>query len=482
MPRPDPAVWTEATRAMRSRSERFRDPMDLGTALDGRLVLTPALSLISQALVDLADGVEDRLIISMPPQEGKSQLASRRFPTWLLHRNPDTRIALASYEHNVARRWGRTVRNDVNIHPRLNLRVRSDTSAAHEWQLDGHDGGMYCVGIGGSLTGRPVDVMIIDDPVKGPREAESQVYRDAAWDWWEQVASTRLAPGAPVVMILTRWHEDDLAGRLMREEPDSWRLLNIPAQADHRPENGETDPLGREPGEYLTSARGRTPAQWERIRTERGSRTWHALYQGRPTPGEGLVFHRDWWKRYERPQWMDPYGNGELLALSMDQVVQSWDMAFKATDGADFVVGQVWGRRGDDVYLLDQVRSRMTFVDTCMAVRSLTAKWPEAHLKLVEDKANGPAVISQLKAVVPGLVAVEPQGSKVARASAVSPFVEAGNVFLPAPEIAPWAEPFIEECASFPLSAHDDQVDAMSQALTRLLLQAVRPRVRWLGV
>ncbi len=116
------------------------------------------------------------------------------------------------------------------------------------------------------------------------------------------------------------------------------------------------------------------------------------------------------------------------------------------------------------------------------AVRALTAKWPEAHLKLVEDKANGPAVISQLKAVVPGLVPVEPQGSKVARASAVSPFVEAGNVYLPAPEIAAWAEPFVEECASFPLSAHDDQVDAMSQALTRLLLQAVRPRVRWLGV
>ena len=459
------------------KANQWATPGELARDLEHRTVQTPALDLIDSHLVDVVEGRCDRLIISMPPQEGKSQRASRRCPTWLLVRNPDIRIALASYEHGVARRWGRTVRNDITAHPELGLTVRKDTKAAHEWQLDSSEGGMYCVGVGGALTGRPVDFMIIDDPVKGPKEADSPVMRDAVWDWWESVASTRLAPGAPVVLIMTRWHEDDLAGRLIRDEPGVWKVLNIPALADHRPEYGETDPLGRDPGEYMLSARGRTTEQWERIRTERGSRVWSALYQGRPSPGEGLIFNRDWWRYYSTPQWIED-DEGARIALTFDEVVMSWDMTFKDTDSADFVVGQVWGRRGADAYLLDQVRGRMSFVETCVRVRSLAARWPDAHAKLVEDKANGPAVISSLGRSVPGIIAVQPEGSKEARASAISPFVEAGNVYLPS--FAPWVGELVDECASFPLSTNDDQVDALSQALSRLLLHAIRPRVRFL--
>ena len=474
------ALWGQAasTFSRSATARQFLSPGDLAAEMDPRSVRTPALDLIDEALVECADGLCDRLIISMPPQEGKSTKCTRRFPLWLLRRKPDTRVVVASYEHGVARRWGRAVRNDIAERPDLGLAVRQDTSAAHEWQLDGHEGGMFCVGIGGALTGRPVDVLLIDDPVKGPKEAESLTFRDTAWDWWESVGSTRLAPGAFVVLVMTRWHEDDLAGRLLREEPNTWRLLNIPAQADHRPELGEVDPLGREPGQFMESARRRTVEQWQRIRTQRGTRTWNALYQGRPSPGEGLVFRRDWWQRYERPQWIET--DGVCSVLSFDEVIQSWDMAFKDTDGADFVVGQVWGRRSNDAYLLDQVRGRMSFVDTCMAVRTLSARWPQAHAKLVEDKANGTAVINQLRTMVPGLIPVEPEGSKVARASAVSPFVEAGNVWLPSPEVAPWVQALIEEASNFPLSTHDDQVDALSQALNRLLLNAVRPRVRFM--
>lgn len=471
-------AWESFLGYFADKTTKWATPGELAVALEHRTVQTPALDLIDQHLVEVAEGRCDRLIISMPPQEGKSQRVSRRTPTWLLVRDPDCRIALASYEHGVARRWGRTVRNDIQAHPELGLSVRKDTKAAHEWQLDGHEGGMYCVGVGGALTGRPVDFMIIDDPVKGPKEADSPVMRDAVWDWWEAVASTRLAPGAPVVVILTRWHEDDLAGRLVREEPGTWKVLNIPAQADHRPENGETDPLGREPGEYMLSARGRTDEQWERIRTERGSRVWAALYQGRPSPGEGLIFNRDWWQYYKTPQWIVREG-GVHDALTFDEVIMSWDMAFKDTDSADFVVGQVWGRRGADAYLLDQVRGRMSFVETCMQFRSLAAKWPAAGAKLVEDKANGPAVISALSQTVPGIIAVQPEGSKEARASAISPFCEARNVWLP--EFAAFTADLVDECASFPLSTHDDQVDALSQALSRLLLHAIRPSVRWLG-
>lgn len=474
-----PQVWADAEAEFAGEvGNGFATPGALAAELDPRTIATAALDLIDAALVDVAAGRCDRLIVTMPPQEGKSTKISRRFPTWLLHRDPDLRVVVASYEHGVARRWGRTVRNDLAEHPELGLTVRSDTSAAHEWQLLGRDGGMYCVGIGGALTGRPVDFLIIDDPVKGPKEAESQTFRDGAWDWWESVGSTRLAPGAPVVLVMTRWHEDDLAGRLVREEPDTWRVLNIPAQADHRPELGESDVLGREPGEFMVSARRRTPAQWDKIRTQRGSRVWNALYQGRPSPGEGLIFQRTWWKWYDQPQWVET--DGVCHALTFDEIVQSWDMAFKDTDGADFVVGQVWGRRGEHAWLLDQVRGRMSFVDTCMKVRSLSARWPQAVAKLVEDKANGTAVINQLSSMLPGLIPVQPDGSKVARASAISPFVEAGNVWLPSPEIAPWVDGLVEECAAFPLSAHDDQVDALSQALNRILLSAVRPRVRWM--
>jgi predicted phage terminase large subunit-like protein len=154
-------------------------------------------------------------------------------------------------------------------------------------------------------------------------------------------------------------------------------------------------------------------------------------------------------------------------------MIQSWDMAFKAADTSDYVAGQVWLRRGADVFLLDQVCRRMSFVETCQAVRAMSARWPQATAKLVEDKANGPAVISALRRQVAGFVPVEPEGSKFARASSVAPFVEAGNVHLPAVELAPWVDGLVEEAAGFPAAAHDDQVDAMSQALIRLLLAPV---------
>nr|BFE31381.1 phage terminase large subunit [Actinomadura rugatobispora] len=455
-------------------TRRWQTPGELAQTLDPRTVQTPALDLIDDELVRLHGTPDGRLLISMSPQEGKSQRTSRRFPTWVLAQNPDTRIAICSYEHGVARRWGRVIRDDINAHgPTLGLRVRDDLSAQHEWQLAGHEGGVYSVGIGGGLTGRPVDLLVVDDPIKDREQADSPTYRERVWDWWLEVGSTRLAPGAPVVVIATRWHEEDLIGKLLAaEDGHLWRVVNIPAQADHRPEQGETDPLGREPGEFMLSARGRTAAQWEAIKTRSGSRTWNALYQGRPAPAEGGIFHRDWWRWYDTPRWIEQ-ADGTRWAPGADEVVQSWDMAFKDTSSSDYVVGQVWGRWGLEVYLLDQICERLSFVETLKAVRTLSARWPQATAKYVEDKANGTAVINALSRTVHGLIPVEPDGSKEARASAVSPFVEAAAVHLPAPEFAPWVGGYIDEHASFPNGAHDDQVDATSQALNRLLLNPI---------
>jgi predicted phage terminase large subunit-like protein len=478
----DLAIYQHAAKVAAGEQTRpeWATPLDMACALEPRVtVRTAALELIAKSLVEVAEGRCERLVISMPPQEGKSMIVSRRFPAWLLHRDPTKRIAIVSYEHGIARRWGRQIRNDLATHPELGLRVRADTSAAHEWQLDGHQGGVYTAGIGGALTGRPVDLMIVDDPVKGQAEADSLVYRDAAWDWWESTGSTRLAPGAPVILVLTRWHADDLAGRLLDREPGVWRVVNIPAQADHRPERGETDPLGREVGQFLRSARGRTVEQWEQIKARRGSRVWTALYQGKPSPGEGVIFKRDAWKFYDQPVWTVD-DDGARHPIGMDEVLMSWDMAFKATDGSDFVVGQVWGRRGADAYLMAQVRARLTFSATVREMLLLVGQWPDASAKLVEDKANGTAVIDHLRTSVSGLIPVEPVGGKVARAAAVSPFQEAGNVWLPSPLLCPWVGDLVEEAAAFPLGSHDDQVDAMSQALYRLLGGRSGSGVRWL--
>lgn len=457
------------------RHRPWDTPGAMAQALDRGTVQTPALQLIDDHLAKVAAGDIDRLIINMPPQEGKSERTSRRFPLWMLHRDPNLRIAIVSFGHDVARRWGRRIRDDLRANPDLGLTLSESTQAQHEFELLGYRGGVVCVGIKGGLTSRPVDLLIIDDPYKNADDADSTAWQDTVREFWTEVALPRLAPGAPVVIIQTRWREDDLSGWLATgENAAEWTVLNIPAQADHDPDKGETDPLGREPGEFLESARGRTSEDWQKKRREVGSRGWNALYQGRPAPAEGVIFHRDWWQEYDQPQWVE-HENGVRTVLGFDDLLTSWDMTFKDTEGTDYVCGQVWGRRGADAYLLDQVWARMDFPETCRQVRQLAAKWPQAILKIVEDKANGSAVIAQLRHTVPGIVPEEPQGSKTARAVAVAPLVEARNVYLPSPELAPWVGDLIEECAGFPHAKHDDRVDALSQGLNRLILQPLLP-------
>ena len=464
-----------AERARAENARTWRTPGEMAQVLDPTTIQTPALRLIDDELVRLTDTPDGRLIISMPPQEGKSQRISRRFPTWLLQQRPDTRIAVASYAHTVARRFGRMVRDDITTNSALlGFTVRPDLSAQNEWELTGHLGGMYAVGIGGALTSRPVDALVIDDPLKDREQADSPVYRDRCWDWWLEVGATRLAPGAPVVLVLTRWHEDDLAGRLLAaEDGHLWRVLNIPAQADHHPEAGETDPLNREPGQFLQSARGRTTEQWEAIKVRSGARTWASLYQGRPSPESGDVWQRQWWRRYITLPWsVDSDG---AYRVDADEVIQTWDMAFKDTKSSDYVVGAVLGRWGAEVRVLDLLHRRLSFTDTLVAFKATCRKWPQATAKLVEDKANGTAVIDTLRREIGGIVPINPKESKYARATAVSPFIEAGNVLVPTPEIALFdVEALIDEAAAFPNGSHDDQVDAMSQGLARLLLQGQR--------
>lgn len=448
-------------------TNRWPTPATIANLIDPRTVDTPALRLIDKALVTLLDTPDGRLIISMPPQEGKSTRVSRDLPVWALAHDPELRIVSASYAQGLANRNGRAVRNAIATHPELGISIARDNGAASEWTIERHRGGVLSVGRGAGVSGRPADCLIIDDPLKDRAEADSQTIRDTCWDWWTDALSARLAPGAPVVLIMTRWHSDDMAARLLKDDNGAtWTVLNIPAQC----ENAATDPLGRRPGEYMQSARGRTTAQWEARKQTVGSRTWAALYQGHPSPAEGGLIHRDWWRTYDLPLW-EVRPDGSCWTRGYDQLLMSADLTFTGGDTSDYVAIGVWARRGPDAWLLDQVHARMDFTATIAAFKRLAAKWPQAVLKLVEDKANGPALISSLAASVPGIVGYTPQGSKTARASAWSPLVESRHVWLPAPRLAPWVGDYIEECAQFPTGAHDDQVDQTSMALDRLMLR-----------
>lgn len=453
-----------------TQSVTYETPGALACALEPKTLQTPALRVLDAAIVDAVTGVAPRLIFTMPPQEGKSQRVSRWTPLWALLRNPDLRIGLVSYADPLARRWGRSVRNLIHDHPELNISVRGDTGAANEWQLSGYEGGMITAGIASSLTGRPVDLMIIDDPIKGREEADSEIMRDNLRDFWSETASPRLNEGAPVIIINTRWHEDDLSGQRLQDDPDGWRLINIPAQWDGKNPHPATlvdmgDPIApRALGEYMISARGRTQEGWEQRRKDAGSRGWAAIYQGRPAPAEGGILKRDWWKWYDSRRYtMD--ADGVCTSHDAAQLAISLDATFKDTKGSDFVVFQVWARRGARYWLLDQVRERLDFPATLATFRRLAVKWPQATTKLVEDKANGPAIISSLTTEIGGIIPITPRNSKEARASAVAPLIEAGGVELP--RFEPFAHELVEECAAFPNGAHDDMVDALTQILHR---------------
>ena len=299
-----------------------------------------------------------------------------------------------------------------------------------------------------------------DDP-HDTNQAESEPIRKATIDWWDGTMTTRfndLETGQAVI-IGQRVHEEDLTGHLLAQ--GGWEHLCLPGEYEPKRQcvvrsTGWKD-WRKEEGELLWPDKV-GPRAIEALRKALGEYRFAGQIQQRPSPAEGGQIKRSWWQFYrERPK-----------LESFDEIIQSWDMAFKRTRDSDYVVGQVWGRIGANKYLLAEDRARRNFPETIKAVLSMSAAWPQTYAKLVEDKANGPAVIDTLRQRVEGLIAVNPEGGKEARVAAVSPQIQAGNVYLPDPSTASWVDAFIDECASFPTGAHDDRVDCMSQALLRM--------------
>ena len=426
---------------------------------------------LDKFLQAVIEGRSPRLMITMPPRHGKSQIASRMFPAYALGRYPDLSFIATSYSSDLASRMNRDVQRIIEseryrtLFPETTLFGKNiRTIASGAWmrnsdifEIVGHEGVYRSAGVGGGVTGMGAHCAIVDDAFKDRASADSPTIRENIWDWYTSTLYTRLAPGGGVIIINTRWHMDDLSGRLLEAartgEGDQWRVVNFPAIAEH-------DEPHRKAGEALHPERYPLE-QLLKIKAAIGSRDWAALYQQHPTPDGGTIFRQEW-LRYWAPK---------DIPNRFEVVTMSWDMTFKDSDSSDYVVGQVWGKHGARFFLLDQVRGRWSFTETVEQFTRLSEKWPMCTRKYIEDKANGPAVIDTLKHKIGGIIPVEPDGSKTARAYAVTPLLEAGNVFLPQPGMAPWVSDLQAELLQFPSAAHDDQVDALTQALRMLTMK-----------
>lgn len=450
--------------------------------------VAPHHRLIADALEAVGGRALDRLVITMPPRHGKSELASKHFPAWFLGRNPDLRVIACSYAAALANRFSKAARSLV-ASPAWPFAVglAPDSAQVQEWDIAFHRGGYLAAGVGGPVTGKGADLLIVDDAVKNAEEADSPVMRDAVWEWWQDTAYPRLQADARAIVIGTRWHEDDLIGRLLAAQSsggDRWHVLHLAALSGE--EAGETmaghaipaDPLGRAPGEALWPD-AYPVAELLRRKANMSSRMWAAQYQGRPVPAEGGTFKRHWWRRY-----------GALPKLARVELFV--DSAFKEGVANDYSVIAVWGADGDgDSYALRVWRERVAFPDLIRAVHDVHA-WAKGAFGVavkavvIEDKASGQSAIQTLGrpyhtegGKLPKLPVVAweiPAGaSKLARAEGVTHLVEGGRAHLP--QSAPWVEDFIVEHETFPTGAHDDQVDTTSMALARLDAHAARKRL-----
>lgn len=393
------------------------------------------------------------LTLSVPPQHGKSMFITETLASYEMMKH-GKRVILASYGDDLARRFGRRNRMKIKEFGYIfDAEIKKDSDTDIEL---GNGGTMISRGIMAGITGQPADLIIIDDPIKNRQEADSETYRNRLWEEFLNSLYTRLSADGKIILIMTRWHEDDLAGKLHANM--NCAKLNIQLEAE------EGDILGRQPGDALFPEIGKDKAWLAKFKkvykNKKGSRAWNALMQGRPTSAEGNILKRESWQYYtKRKAFVD----------TLPTLILSVDATFKGEEDNDKVSLQVWGKKKAFCYLVDNVTDNMTFTATIKAIRTLLLKYPTINGKYIEEKANGAAIIDVLNRSIGGFIPVKADrstGGKIARVKAIEPYITAENVYLPNDE--PWVHDFVEECSAFPSGAHDDQVDAMSQALNKL--------------
>ncbi len=440
-----------------------------------------------------------RIVFNIPPGHGKSNVLSVAFPAWKWALEPAWRVLCASYEANLSKRdsirtadvlkseWYREnfIGRDARGVPRWVL--KKDTE---DWVINSASGFRMATSVGGKGTGWRADTIIIDDPLNS-LEARSEAARAEARYWLDKAISSRLKDprAGQILLIMQRLHADDPAGHVLRQ--GGWEHFCLPSEYEskrksrvyvRRPDPDTGEPVKVQVWEDPRTVDGEllfeelyTPEVLAAAKVTMGSDGYAGQHQQRPTPEEGGMFKKPYW-RFWKPDGLAADGTvprpdgcykGPAVPLPMlEQQIISLDAAFKDGKKNDYVVFLVLGTHKANRYVLDVVRGRMTFTKTVATFRVLAERYPRALRKLVEDKANGTAIIDTLASEIPGIIAVEPEGGKESRAAAIQPYVEAGNVFLP--EGAAWLDEFVQELADFPNGSHDDQVDALSQALIYL--------------
>ncbi len=423
-------------------------------------------TLLLNELELIAEGRSDRLMVLMPPGSAKSTYVSLLFPVWWFLRHPSSSIIATSHTSDLAGHFGRQVRNLITEHSEtLGYGVASDARAANRWDTT-RRGSYFAVGVRGPITGRRADLAIIDDPVKSQAEADSATLRDHVWNWYRADLATRLRPHGRVVLVMTRWHEDDLGGRLIEQDSGQWRTIRLPALAE------PNDPLGRSSGEPLWPS-------WEdaealaRKRETVGTRVWASLFQQTPTPPGGSLFD------------VNSLSVVDRVAQAGEQTVRAWDLAATAEQGSndpDWTVGVKLQRDAAGKFtVLDVVRERNTPNGVANTIKiTAEADGSTVLIGLPRDPGSGGQfAISHIVSRLAGyhVISSPEVGSKMTRAGPVASQIEAGNLTLLR---GAWNHSFIQELNDFPHGRKDDQVDALSRAFT--MLTEVRAPARRLEV
>jgi len=412
---------------------------------------------LTHKLEEFMAGDKKFLVISMPPQHGKSLTVTESFPAWYVMKNPKKRVILTAYNSDFATDFGRKNKDKIErFGHHFNVSLNPLAKRNDKMFINGYGGSIMCFGIMSGITGKGADLIIIDDPIKNRQEANSKTTRESVWDEILDSVNTRLSADGKIIFIMTRWHEDDPVGRIIDIVPEQCEIINIPLEAD------EDDPLGREVGEPLFPEIGKD-AKWleetKRMYTQKkGKLSWEALYNGKPSIAEGNLLKAEHFNYYKK----------EDLPEKFPVLILSVDTALKDGEDNDWTVIQAWGKIGPDFYMLDITRGHWNFTQMVSNIRMMHNHW-KPQQTLIEAKAAGQPVIDVLRRTITGIIPVVPKDGKVSRTQAILGAVEGGNIYIPEDHLLTYD--FVEECKSFPNGKNDDMVDAFTQAVYRLMYQ-----------
>ena len=406
------------------------------------------------------NGEKVRLLISMPPRHGKTFHLTENFIGYCLIKHPQWKGIIASSGANMEEGFADKNRqkidtfgeelNGVQLSKSMNTKAEFDVTYLNESGKRVVGGKVISAGLDGQINGRGATIAVIDDPFKSKIDSSRKSVRDRVFDTFTSAIATRMEGfGNAIIVIMTRWHDDDLIGRLLKQKEVGWKYIKLACEC----EDEEDDRLKRKKGEMLCPELGYDKEWAEMKKIEVGTSDWNALYQQRPPIDNGEIFQRDWFRFYK------------VLPEKFDEMWQSWDCNFKKSDTSDFVAGQIWGRVGANYYLVKRLKARLSFTQTQNEIVRWSVLYPKARRKFIEDRANGSAIIQTLKNQVSGIIALQNEGGKYAQAQSVQPLFEAGNVYIPHPDIDDSIEEYINEFTAFPNGTNDDEVDSTCQGL-----------------